>query len=111
MLARNTVWQFSTAANIRFGRGSHTLLVAEIQRLGIERPLIIVDQTIAELPMISELFRTLKSSIGGVSIYDECVPEPSVAIAEAAIAHGRAAGSDGVIGIGGGSNLDVAKIA
>ncbi len=110
MSTQNNVWQFSTAANIRFGRGSISSTTDEVRRLRIQRPLLVVDKTIAGFPKVVELVQAIEQSIGAIHIFDACVPEPSTAIAEAAIAYGRDSKADGVIGIGGGSNLDVAKM-
>ncbi len=110
MATQNNVWQFATAANIRFGRGSVALTTDEVNRFQIQRPLLVLDRTIAKLPQIIELTQSIKKSIGVVGVFDECVAEPSIAVAEAAIAYGRGLNADGVIGIGGGSNLDVAKM-
>ena len=46
-----------------------------------------------------------------VTIFDQVEPDPSVATLDAAVAAGRAAGVSGVLGLGGGSSLDVAKVA
>ncbi len=111
MHPKNTFWQFATASNIRFGRGSLISVPDELQRLGIDRPLIVTDKTIVNLPPISELLQSMRRSGNSVDVFDECIPEPSIAVAQSAIAKGRAAASNGIVGIGGGSNLDVAKIA
>ncbi len=105
-----SVWQFATAGNIRFGRGSLGSLSGEIQRLELKRPLIVTDSRLAVLSSIGRLMAEFRSFVDPI-IFADCVPEPSIAIAEAAIDVGRRAEIDGVIGIGGGSNLDVAKMA
>jgi len=110
MLNQNTVWQFATAANIRFGRGSRTLLPSELQSLRIARPLIVTDRTIVKLQPIADLIQSLKQSGVSVTVFEGCIPEPPIAVAEAAIAIGKDSNVDGVVGIGGGSNLDIAKM-
>jgi alcohol dehydrogenase len=111
MPTQNSVWQFATAANIRFGRGSIAMTTDDVARYHIRRPMLVVDKTIAAFPQVIALTHSIKQSIGAVHVFDACVPEPTVAVAEAAIAFGHEVKCDGVIGIGGGSNLDVAKIA
>ncbi|MDZ4850236.1 MAG: iron-containing alcohol dehydrogenase [Pirellulaceae bacterium] len=108
---KNSVWQFSTASNIRFGRGCSALLADELQRYGVVRPLIVTDHTIVNLPAVAELLQTLQRAGMVCSVFESCLPEPPIAIAEAAILLGRDFNADGVVGIGGGSNLDIAKIA
>lgn len=105
-----SVWQFATAHNIKFGRGSSLLTTAELTRIGAARPLIITDKTVASLPAIVDLLANLHSSGYSPHIFDACIPEPAIDTAKNAIEFGRASQADCVIGIGGGSNLDVAKM-
>ena len=111
MFRPNSIWQFATAANIRFGRGSLELLPQELQRLHVTRPLIVTDQTIAALPAVVSLLQTLQKSFSAVVVFDGCVPEPPIEIAHSAIALGLSEETDSVVAIGGGSNLDIGKIA
>ena len=111
MLTKNTVWQFSTAANIRFGRGCCDLLSEELKRLNITQPLIVTDKTILNLPPIAKLLQSLRSTFASVQVFDGCIPEPPIEKAEAAITIGKRSLVDGVVAIGGGSNLDIGKIA
>jgi alcohol dehydrogenase class IV len=106
---QNTVWQFATASNIRFGRGSLATLSDEMKRLGGRRWLIVTDKTVAKLESVTALFHELKAS-DDIVVFDDCKPEPSIEIANAAIESGKNYDCDGVIGIGGGSNMDVAKM-
>ena len=110
-LEPNSVWQFATASNIKFGRGSSTLTTAELKRLAITRPLIVTDNTVLSLAPVRKLLVDLQSSGFSPQIFDACVPEPAIDTAKNAIEFGRASKVDCVIGIGGGSNLDVAKMA
>ena len=110
MPTNNTVWQFATAANIRFGRGSAAMLPDELRRLNVTRPLIVTDKTIASLPQVAELLQRLRLSCSQVLVFDGCLPEPPIETAQAAIESGRAGGVDGVVAIGGGSNMDIGKI-
>lgn len=110
MITQNSVWQFATAANIRFGRGSSALLMDELRRFRIETPMIVMDTTIAALPRVVELIELLQRSSPHLIVFEGCIPEPTIAVAQSAIALGRTAKVDGIVGIGGGSNLDVAKM-
>ena len=107
----NSVWQFATAGNIKFGRGSIGLTVAELHRLKVRQPLLVCDPTIVALPQVRKLIDYLRSAGASPQIFDGCVPEPAIDTAKNAIEAGRVGKVDGVIGIGGGSNLDVAKMA
>ena len=106
----NTIWQFATAANIRFGRGCSGQLAIELQRFHVTRPMVITDKTIVNLPAVVPLLQSLQRSFTSVTVFDGCVPEPPIETAEAAIAVGTASGVDGIVALGGGSNLDIGKI-
>jgi len=86
------------------------LLPDELQRLNVAQPLVIADRTIANLPQVLELLRALKHAFPRAHVFDGCVPEPPIETALDAIAFGRRIAADGVVAIGGGSNLDVGKI-
>ncbi len=107
----NSVWKFATAGMIRFGRGCSLEIVQELKVSLVQRPLLVSDPIILSLPTVQLLIAKLKQNALEPIVFDGCVPEPPVAVAEQAIAVGKMSGADCVIGIGGGSNLDVAKIA
>ena len=107
----NSVWQFAAAANIKFGRGSSLLTPAELARFKVRWPLIVSDKTVLALPQVIKLIAALHDADFSPQIFDACVPEPAIDTAKKAIEAGRAGKVDCVIGIGGGSNLDVAKMA
>lgn len=105
----NSVWQFATPANIKFGRSSSQFLPAELQRLQLSKPLLVTDQRLLSLPQISMLVEQLRS-VCQVAIYDGCIAEPPTTNVDDAIEVGRRAAVDSVVAIGGGSNMDVAKM-
>lgn len=110
-MAKNSVWQFATSPSIKFGRGARSTLVDQLARHGVTRPIVVTDQTLMGLPLLEELLGQLRGAVEVLTVFDGCSAEPSVAVAEAAARAAMQAGVDGVIGIGGGSNLDVAKVA
>ncbi len=105
------IWQFATAGSIKFGRGSLDLTLSELQRFGLTRPLIVSDPVVLGLPAIQKLLHDLQQAGIACAIFDGCEAEPPTEIAAAAAAAGHNGKVDCVVGIGGGSNMDVAKIA
>ncbi len=106
----NTIWQFATAGALRYGRGCGMLLPDVVANLGVKRPLIVTDRNVSSVAAV----RAVLSATGlrhDVKIFDGCVAEPSIAVAASACEYGKSYNVDSVIGIGGGSNLDVAKVA
>ncbi len=108
--ARNSVWQFAMPGNIKFGRGSSSFTAAELIRLKIRNPLIVSDPIVIALPAVRKLVADLEFAGLSPLIFDACVAEPAIDTAKNAIESGRVGKVDGVVGIGGGSNLDVAKM-
>jgi alcohol dehydrogenase len=106
----NTLWQFSTAGTIKFGRGCSLEVAEELIRLKKSRPLLVVDPIVLSLPKVRDLLNLLRSRGFSPSIFDRCLPEPPLEVAIEAADTALASGADSVVGIGGGSNLDVAKI-
>lgn len=83
-------------------------LGAEIDRLGIERPLLVTDQGLADAGLVERVLSALPSSIN-VTTFDDTPSNPTEAAARRAAEMYRAEACDGLIGFGGGSSLDLAK--
>jgi alcohol dehydrogenase len=103
-------WQFATAGRILYGRGEAARVAAACARLGIRHPLLVTDRALAELGTAGRIEQTLHSVCQQVTVFAECVAEPPVECAERAASTGRGAAVDGIVALGGGSNLDVGKL-
>jgi alcohol dehydrogenase class IV len=94
-----------------FGNGS----AARIHEVAGERLgrsiLFVTDQSLRRLGLCDSILRALKASATSVTIFDDVEPDPSLNTLLKAVAAGSAAEVSGVIGFGGGSSLDVAKLA
>ncbi|MFB2551215.1 iron-containing alcohol dehydrogenase [Ensifer soli] len=100
----------SFVPEIRFGSGLHaTVGVAAAGLGGVRRATLVVDAYLAGTGLADEVAGQLEAAGIGCVIFAEVAGEPKLAHVRAASA--AAAGSDLVIGIGGGSALDIAKIA
>lgn len=107
----NSVWQFSTAACLKFGRGASSQLGEVAAGLIVKHALIVTDSVVAALPPVQHAIGSLTAHGVAATVFDGGIAEPPIETALAAIEAGRACQADAVIGIGGGSNLDVAKMA
>lgn len=104
--------QFNTSfiPEIRFGAGSADQIAATAAAISVKRRIaIVMDGFLASTGMAENLLAALASSGIEASIYSSFSGEPKLAHVEAATEMAR--GADVVIGIGGGSALDIAKIA
>ncbi|MBL8525215.1 MAG: iron-containing alcohol dehydrogenase [Betaproteobacteria bacterium] len=93
---------------IQFDFGASALLKDECVRVGIKRPLVVTDQGVVAAGVAERAL----ASITGVlphSVFDETPGNPTEAMVLKALAQYRAHGADGLIAIGGGSSMDLAK--
>jgi alcohol dehydrogenase class IV len=103
----NGNWNYPTA--IRFGAGRIAELPDACRELGIERPLLVTDPGLAELPMIDSAVNACCEGGLGCKLFADVKGNPVEANVTAGVAAYRAGGHDGVIAFGGGSALDVGK--
>ncbi|WP_312797112.1 iron-containing alcohol dehydrogenase [Tianweitania sp.] len=104
-------FRFHTAPSLIFEPGSAARL-GEISapRLG-ETILFVTDSGLRKLGLCDPALASLEAAGVAVTIFDQVEADPSRKTLEAAVAAGRNAHVSGVIGFGGGSSLDVAKLA
>jgi len=107
----NLIRTFQTAPRIVVGPGCLSQIVSEIQRLGGTRIMVVTDPGLVAAGIVERLEALLEE--GGVVFcrFDQVEPDPRLEIAASAAAMISKEQSDLVIGIGGGSAIDIAKIA
>ncbi|MGO1059608.1 iron-containing alcohol dehydrogenase [Planococcus sp. FY231025] len=86
-------------------------LVEEAKRLNASNILIVTDPFLEDLGMTRKIIEPLEAEGWTTSVYTEVVPEPPLAVGEKLVAYTREHKFDLVIGLGGGSALDLAKLA
>lgn len=101
---------FSTTPRIVMGSGSVVRLGEEARRLGGSSVLLVTDPGVVKAGIAARLETILTEAGLKVAIFDKVEADPRFEIVEDALAALRAAGADAVIGLGGGSSLDMAKI-
>jgi len=89
-----------------FGVGAVDGLAAELSALGVARPLLISDRGLRDAGLIDRVLRVLP---GWGAVFDGVTPNPVYADVEGALSLYQASGCDGVVALGGGSVIDVAK--
>ena len=93
---------------IQFDFGALKLLDAELQLLGIRRPLIVTDKGVVS----AGLWARVKDQLPGnmpLTLYDGTPENPTEAAMRDALRIYKEEGCDGIIAIGGGSPMDLAK--
>ena len=98
---------FSTAPRIVFGEGTSDQLAAQASVVG-SKPFIVTDPGIVSLGLIEKAVRSFGAN--EPFVFQEIGPDPSRDMVDAAVERACEFGATGVIGFGGGSSLDVAKL-
>jgi alcohol dehydrogenase class IV len=110
MRGMRTTWTFSSAGQIIFGTGAVRQLRDVVARLGLKRVLLVTDANLVKAGLSDEVRSHVREQVM-LDSFTEGEPEPSLRAADACVAHARTFKPDGLIGLGGGSNMDLAKIA
>jgi alcohol dehydrogenase class IV len=105
-----TVWSFHTAQELLFGRGAAGQLGEVARRLGAKRVLVVTDPVLLQAGLIDAVHAPLSQEGVLVEIFSEGEPEPSLRAAEKCVETARQVRPDAILGLGGGSNMDLAKI-
>ncbi|MGA2041884.1 MAG: iron-containing alcohol dehydrogenase [Roseiarcus sp.] len=101
---------FNTAASVVFGEGAIGAVGAiAAQRLG-PRVLVVADPGVVKAGLVEPALKSLGQAGVDAAVYAEVEADPPEAVALAATRAAVEARSTGVIGLGGGSSLDVAKL-
>ena len=104
-------FSFNTTAGIRFGSGTSKSCASEIiKKLG-ENILFVTDKDLMKLKLTEPTLDELKKNSSKVEIFEEVEADPSLKTLKNAIEVGKKISATGVIGFGGGSSMDVAKLA
>jgi alcohol dehydrogenase len=102
-------FSFTGAGKIVFGTGSFGKLAEQIQVLKGRRPLIVLDKNLAASGFSKKISQVLDGSGFKASFFDQAEPEPKLAVADEGAKAALKAKCDLVVGIGGGSAMDLAK--
>jgi alcohol dehydrogenase class IV len=105
-----TTWTFHSAGQLLFGRNSTQQLGEVAVALNIRRLLLITDPILLEAGLVDLVLGPLSEAGVSVEQFTGGEPEPSMRAAYHAITAGRAFRPDAVLGLGGGSNMDLAKV-
>jgi alcohol dehydrogenase class IV len=106
----SAVWSFHTAASLVFGRGAVTQLGDIAGRLKAKRVLVVTDAILTKVGITEQAVAPLRAAGVTVEVFDGCLPEPPVEVIRAAADAARQFAPDVLLGLGGGSNMDAAKL-
>ncbi len=101
---------FNTSQRIVFQNGASAALSENAAPFLGKRPFLVTDPGIVSLGLQEACEDALKSAGHAVARFSEVVADPPRALVDRAIEEAKAHGATSVIGFGGGSSLDVAKL-
>ncbi len=102
-------FSFTGAKKIVFGRGTFASLPEHLRELKISRPLVVIDRNLAEAGFRDKVSAVLEGARISCTLYDKTEPEPPIELADEGTRLALKKRCDGVVGIGGGSAMDLAK--
>lgn len=105
-----TYWDFYSAGKLLFGSGVLKRLSSELKRHGFSNPLIITDRNLVDAGIVEKVSQSIGNAAPKHTIFDGGEAEPSLNAAQLAREMASKASPDVIIGLGGGSNLDLAKM-
>lgn len=104
----NRNWSYPTA--MKFGVGRISELAEHCKANGMKRPLLVTDKALSALPITHAALDQLDAAGLGRAVFADVDPNPTEANMAAGIKACLAGNHDVIIGFGGGSALDLAKM-
>lgn len=101
---------FETSPRIICEQGGADRLGEIARGLGISNVFLVTDAGLVKASLIDGALASLKAAGIATQVYAEVLADPPEVSVRAAVEAARAAGADGVVGFGGGSSMDTAKL-
>ena len=103
-------WTFHSAGEIVFGCGAVGRLGSLAARCGARKAMVVADASLQAAGVVEKVCNPLAAAVTDVDVFTAGEPEPSLRLVDQCLAHARAVQPDVMIGVGGGSNMDLAKV-
>ena len=103
-------FSFETAPKIICEQGGADRLGEIAKGLGITRLFLVTDAGLIKARLLDGALASLAAAGVTATVFSEVLADPPELSVQAAVDAARAAGADGVVGFGGGSSLDTAKL-
>jgi 4-hydroxybutyrate dehydrogenase len=100
----------SWPTRVLLGPGALARLGEEVRRLGMKRPLVVTDRGVVKAGIAERIHARLSEAGLAFARFEEVQSNPTDRDATAGLAAFRAGSCDGLVAVGGGSSIDVAKL-
>ncbi len=101
---------FTNRPEVFVGPGSSLLLCDAIASTGVKNLLLVTDEVLVRIGLITPLQQRLSQQGVSVSVYDGVLPDPAVEQIELGLMQLQRDGCTAVLAVGGGSSIDAAKM-
>ncbi|VFS49519.1 Lactaldehyde reductase [Budvicia aquatica] len=92
-----------------FGPGAIAHIVEEVQKRGFTKALLVTDKDLIKFGVATKVSQLLDQAKLPYEIFDEVVPNPTIAVVQKGVEKFKASGADYLIAVGGGSPQDTCK--
>ncbi|KHT32101.1 lactaldehyde reductase [Pectobacterium carotovorum] len=92
-----------------FGTGAIAHIADEVRRRGFRKALLVTDKDLVKFGVATKITANLDAAGLPYDIYDEVIPNPTIAVVERGVERFKASQADYLIAIGGGSPQDTCK--
>jgi 4-hydroxybutyrate dehydrogenase len=94
--------------DVQFDFGAAGLLADECTKAGITRPFVVTDKGVVAAGVAAQALASLEGRLP-YAVFDETPGNPTEGAVEAALVAYKAHGANGIVAVGGGSSIDLAK--
>lgn len=105
-----SILTFKTAGSLKFGVGALGDLPEAIRAHSARSILLVTDAGLVQTGIPARIEELLRANDLDVATFSGVEPDPRVEIVEQGVSAARDAGAEAIVGVGGGSSLDIAKV-
>jgi alcohol dehydrogenase class IV len=105
-----TEFKFCGPSQIIFAPNAHKQLGSLVKELDGSKVFVITDPGIAKVGILDKVLEVLREAGIETGFYDQVVPEPPIETVQEIASKVKEGGFDLVVGLGGGSSMDMAKV-
>ena len=99
-----------TTPDCTIGKSALSALGERLHSLGVSKVMVVTDRGVIKAGIFEKVAHVLSEAKVTVHVYDQVQADPSFAVVQAAAVEGKSKDIEAVIGLGGGSSIDTAKV-